>query len=127
MSSVEQLDSATLLLKSSKSLLQIHETENYCKQTWETKSDISKYWAICVLKISVASWKLKLTWIFLFKLFRYMTKRSRKKLKYLENEKCFRSEIKAFFIIFKELSVAKNFLRPESAPLMLRFLLNFWV
>ena len=33
MSSVEQLDSATLLLKSSESLLQIHETENYCKQT----------------------------------------------------------------------------------------------
>ena len=30
---VEQQDSATLLLKSSKSLLQIHKTENYCKQT----------------------------------------------------------------------------------------------
>ena len=34
---LEQNDSATLLLKSSKSLLQMHETENYCKQTWETK------------------------------------------------------------------------------------------
>ena len=28
---VEQQDLATLLLKSSKSLLQIHETENHCK------------------------------------------------------------------------------------------------
>ena len=46
---VEQQYPATLLLKSSKSLLQIYETENYCKQTWETKSVISKYWAICVL------------------------------------------------------------------------------
>ena len=29
-----------------KSSLQMHEKENYCKQTLETKSDISKYWAI---------------------------------------------------------------------------------
>ena len=29
----------------------MHETESYCKQTWETKSDISKYWAICVLQL----------------------------------------------------------------------------
>ena len=50
---VEQQDSATLLLKSIKSLLQMHEMENYCKQTWETKSDISKYWAICVLQLFV--------------------------------------------------------------------------
>ena len=49
--SVEQQDSATLLLKSSKSLLQMHWTENYCEETWETKSDISKYWAICVLQL----------------------------------------------------------------------------
>ena len=50
---VEQQDSATLLLKSSKSLLQMHEIENYCKQTWETKSDISKYWAIWVLQLFI--------------------------------------------------------------------------
>ena len=50
---MEQQDSATLLLKSCKSLLQMHETENYCKQTSETKSDISKYWAICVLQLFV--------------------------------------------------------------------------
>ena len=30
---VEQQDSATLLLNTSKSLLQMYETENYCKQT----------------------------------------------------------------------------------------------
>ena len=27
-----------------KLLLQMHDTENYCKQTQETKPDISKYW-----------------------------------------------------------------------------------
>ena len=94
---VEQQDSATLLLKSSKSLLQLHETENYCKQTWETKPDISKHWAICVLQLfvnqAVTSRNLKLTLIFLFKPFPYMTKKSRQKLKYLENEKS-NSEVK---------------------------------
>ena len=39
---VEQQDSATLLLMSSKSLLQMSETDSYCKQTRETKSDIKK-------------------------------------------------------------------------------------
>ena len=48
-----QQDSATRLLKSSKSLLQIHETENYCKQTLETKSDISKNWEIYVLELFI--------------------------------------------------------------------------
>ena len=50
---VEQQDSATLLFQSSKSLLQMRETENYCKQTWETKPVISKYWAVCVLQLFV--------------------------------------------------------------------------
>ena len=48
-----------------------------------------------------------------------MTKMSRQKHKYLENEKSFWVEIKAFFIIFKELSVAKNSFRPESTPLII--------
>ena len=64
-----QQDSATLLLKSSKSLLQMHERENYCKQRWEKTSDISKYWAISVLQLFVnqalASWNLILILIFL--------------------------------------------------------------
>ena len=47
-----------------------------------------------------------------------MTKKSRQKFKYLEKEKSFYREIKAFFIIFKLFSVAQNCLRPESAVLM---------
>ena len=47
-----------------------------------------------------------------------MTKNPRQKLKHLESEKSFSDEIKKiFFIIFKELSFARNFLRPESKPL----------
>ena len=36
---MEQQHSTTLLLTSNKSLLQMRETDNYCKETWETKSD----------------------------------------------------------------------------------------
>ena len=46
-----------------------------------------------------------------------MTKKSRQKFKYLENEKSFKVKQKAFFINFKWLSVAKNCLRPESVAL----------
>ena len=46
-----------------------------------------------------------------------MTKKSRLKLKYLENEK-------SFFIIFKGLSVVSNSLRLESAPLKLIMLIS---
>ena len=46
-----------------------------------------------------------------------MTKKSRQKLKYLENEKSFWGDTKRIFVIFKELSVVKNCLRPESATL----------
>ena len=47
-----------------------------------------------------------------------MTKKSKVKLKYLENKKSFlRSNKKAFFIIFNGLSVVKNCVIPESAPL----------
>ena len=49
--------------------------------------------------------------------FRCMTKKSRLKLKYLENEK-------SFFIIFKGLSVVSNCLRLESAPLKLIMLIS---
>ena len=45
---VEQQDSVTLMFQSSKSLLQMRETENYCKQTWETKSDIKKLYSVVV-------------------------------------------------------------------------------
>ena len=47
-----------------------------------------------------------------------MTKKSRQKFKYLENEKSFYGEVKSMFlIIFEGLSVAKNSLKPESVPL----------
>ena len=55
--------------------------------------------------------------IFLIKPFSYITKKSIQKFKYLENENSFLGEIKSIFIIFKGLSVAKNCLRPKSAPL----------
>ena len=61
--------------------------------------------------------KFEIKLIFLIKPFCYMTKKLRQKLKYLENENSIWGEIKAFFIILKGLSVAKNCLRPESAPL----------
>ena len=53
-----------------------------------------------------------------------MTKKPRQKSKYLQNEKNFRGEIKSIFHhfyfhhFFSPLSVAKNCLRPESAPLL---------
>ena len=50
--------------------------------------------------------------IFLIKPFSYMTKKSRQKFKYFENEKSFWGEKKALVIFFKGLSDAKNYLRP---------------
>ena len=49
-----------------------------------------------------------------------MTKNSRQKFNYHENkgERAFKVKQKAFFIIFKVLSIAKNCLRPENAPLI---------
>ena len=46
-----------------------------------------------------------------------MTKESRQKLNILRTKKVFDMKQKTFYIIFKGLSVAKNCLRPESAPL----------
>ena len=53
-----------------------------------------------------------------------MTEKSRQKFKYAENEKRFSGEIKTTFIIFKGLSVAKNYLRPEIASLRLWHMSN---
>ena len=46
-----------------------------------------------------------------------MTKKSRQKFKHPKNEKSFNGEIKSIFHHFKGLSVAKNCLRAEDAPL----------
>ena len=61
--------------------------------------------------------KSEISLIFLIKSFCCITEKSRQKLKYLE-ERVFDVKWKAFFIIFKGLSAAKNYLRPESAPLI---------
>ena len=45
-----------------------------------------------------------------------MTKKSRQKVTYLEKKKAIKVKEKAIFCFFKELSVAKNCLRPGSAP-----------
>ena len=55
--------------------------------------------------------------IFLIKHFCYMTKKSKQELKHLRMKRTFKVKLKAFFIIFKWLSVAKNCLTPESPPL----------
>ena len=54
--------------------------------------------------------------IFLIKPFLYMTKKSRQKFKYLENEITLKVKLKAFFNIFIGLSFAKNCPRRENAP-----------
>ena len=41
-----------------------------------------------------------------------MNKKSKQKLKYLENKKSFYSEMKNILVIFKELPVVKNCPRP---------------
>ena len=46
-----------------------------------------------------------------------MTKKSRQKFKYLENEKSFQDKVKSIFTTFQWHSVAKNCLRPETAHL----------
>ena len=51
----------------------------------------------------------------------YMTKKTRQKLKISwEQKELLRWNKKAFFIILKGLSVAKNCLRPESVPLKIK-------
>ena len=67
---------------------------------------------VCVPGCDVINFEIIL--IFQIKTIFYMTKKSRQNFKYLEKEKSFYDEIKS---IFKELSVAKNCIRPEGAPL----------
>ena len=48
-----------------------------------------------------------------------------KNLNILRTKRAFEVKQKVFFIIFKGLSIAKNCLRPKSAPIILRFLRKF--
>ena len=66
---------------------------------------------VCLLLPGCDIIKLETKLIFLIKLFCYMTKKSRQKSKYCENEKSSWGEIKSIFHHF-----AKNCLRPEIAP-----------
>ena len=56
--------------------------------------------------------------IFLIKSFSDLAKKSRGKLKYLENEKSFKVELKIFFVICKGLSLnqIKHFLLEDESP-----------
>ena len=54
--------------------------------------------------------------MFLIESFFYMSKKSKQKPKYLRTKRAFKVKQKAFFIIFKGLSVVKNCLRTLSAP-----------
>ena len=83
---------------------------------------VLRYWLIYVLQLfvnpscNVINFEINL--ILLTKSFFDLTKNSRQKFKYFENEKSFEGEIKrVFFIIFKGISVAKNILGLESARL----------
>ena len=64
-----------------------------------------RYWAICVLQLFVnqvvKSWILKLSLYFWSSSFFNMTKKSRQKLKYLENKKNCSDEIKSIFHHFE--------------------------
>ena len=63
----------------------------------------------------VLNFEINLTLV--IKLFFYMNKNSRQKINYFENEKNFlRLNKKTFLFIFKEVSIAKYYLRPASSP-----------
>ena len=62
--------------------------------------------------------------IFLIKSFFYLSKKSWRASKYLENKKAFKVKAKAFFITFKELSITKSSRRPESRPIKFIFLFD---
>ena len=70
---------------------------------------------ICFLGCDAIDFKINL--IFLVKPLLYMTKKSRKIWNILGTKRAFKVKPKAFFIIFKGLSVPKYCLRPEVALL----------
>ena len=63
--------------------------------------------------------KLEINFIFLIKLFCYMTKKSRQKLKYLENEEGFWGEIKNIFHLFWKRFQLPKIVSDLRAPLIL--------
>ena len=75
------------------------------------------YWKCFFSGCDVINFEVNL--LILIKPFFYLTKKSRQKFKYFENEKSLNDGIKSIFIICKDLSVAKNCLRPENVHLIL--------
>ena len=72
--------------------------------------------SITIVYQAVKSWNLKLTLSFLSSRFATRLNSQDKNLNIVRTKKAFEVKQKAFFIIFKGLSVAKNCLRPESVP-----------
>ena len=87
----------------------------------------SRYWVIRGLQLFVnqvvTSQNLKLTLSFQSSCFATWPKRQDKNLNILRTKRAFEVKQKAFFIIFKGLSFAKNYLKTESAPLRV-FIIN---
>ena len=81
----------------------------------------SRYLVICALWLFISqvvtSWNLKLIWSSLSSRFTTWPKSQGKNLNILRTKRSFEVKCKAFFIIFQGLSVAKNYLRPESTYL----------
>ena len=99
---------------------------------WLTKFPclyFSKYWTVCVLWLfvnqAVTSQNLKLTLSFWSNRFATWPRSQDKNLSILRTKRAFEMKWKAFFIIFKGFSVAKNFPRFKSAPLNLA--VQFWL
>ena len=78
------------------------------------------YWPSCdVIKFEINS-------IFYIKQFCYMTKRSRKKLKYLENKKSFWGEIKSIFHNFERLFSCQKLSQTWDCAFNVRSVSNFF-
>ena len=82
--------------------------------------NFSSYWTKCVLHLFVTTLNLKLTLSSLSSHFATWPKLQDKNLNILRTKKASEVKLKAFFSNFKGLSIAKNCLRPESAPLILQ-------
>ena len=72
---------------------------------------------LCFPRCNVKNFETDL--IFLMKPFSTQPKSQDKKLNILRTKRTFKVRKKNFFVTFKGLSVAKNCLRPESAPLII--------
>ena len=89
-----------------------------------TSSDIGQY-VIAIVCFPDCGVTFEINAVFVVKPFFDMIRNSRQKFKYLEKERraykraqrASKVKQKAFFIIFKRLSVATNYLRPKIAPL----------